>query len=84
MENAELRIEKLFSTFLILNSQTQQCSLTAKHQAHNLGDVGATPTIATKLVSRQRLARRSPKPKVWVRILVPAWLRALNQEAYKR
>ncbi len=55
-----------------------------EQQAHNLKGVGSIPTTATKLVSRQWLARRSPKPKVWVRILVPAWLRALNQEAYKR
>jgi anti-sigma factor RsiW len=40
--------------------------------------VGATPTIATKPESRQWLARRSPKPKVWVRVLVPVWLLVLH------
>jgi hypothetical protein len=76
MENAELRIEKLIflhSQFSILNSQTQQCSSMVEQQAHNLKGVGSIPTTVTKLVSRQWLARRSPTPKVWVRILVPAW-----------
>ncbi len=52
--------------------QILQCSLIAKLQAHNLVDVGSTPTTATKCTDGVTATPQSPKLLFWVQILVCA------------
>jgi hypothetical protein len=56
-----------------LSLQLLQCHLTVRYSPHKGGYVGPIPTTATKCSDGVTAAPGSPKPLVWVQILVAAF-----------